>query len=85
MKVSTDSSSSSSSSFFFFREDEAADVSELAGGIMATAASFQPLALHTGAPASDETSERSDAPAHPVSVFKIKYFGKVNLIVSRIS
>lgn len=31
-------------------EGKAADVSELAGKIMATAASLQPIALHTGAP-----------------------------------
>lgn len=53
-KLSTDSSSSSSfssSRFFSSREGEAADVSELAAIIMATAASlFQHTALQTGAP-----------------------------------
>lgn len=35
---------------FLFREGKDADVSERAGNIMATAASLQPIALHTGAP-----------------------------------
>lgn len=36
--------------FFFFGENEAADASKLVDNIMATAASFQPIALHTVAP-----------------------------------
>lgn len=36
--------------FFCSGEGKDADVSELAANIMATAASLQPIALHTGAP-----------------------------------
>lgn len=36
--------------FFFFGENEAADASKLVDNIMATAASFQPIALQTVAP-----------------------------------
>lgn len=42
--------STDSSFFFSSTEVEVADVSELAGKIMATAASLQPTAFHTGAP-----------------------------------
>lgn len=60
MMLSTDSSLSLLLVFWGFcsspltntGDDEAADVSELAGEIMATAASIQPIALHTGAPQS---------------------------------